>query len=199
MTDDVVITYETIFEILRREKYREELQKLDENFYDNVAGYLGEKIHFLNSQKDKESIFSSELQKTQKQIDNLRRMLKELYDKRESKVIQLALFCARSNTKKDYTNMLKKEIEIYDKVVDELKSIRGIVFNEMLNKKSIVKEVKELKKNIDKLKFVRFIKEVSSFVGEDLNTYGPFKAEDVANLPLKVANILIENKEAEEI
>jgi len=199
MADDVVITYETIYETLRREKYKEELQKLDENFYDNVANYLSEKIHFLNSQKDKESLFSSELQKTQKQIDNLRRMLKELYDKREAKIMQLALFCARSNTKKDYTNMLKKEMVAYNNVVDELKNIRTIVFDEMLTKKNVVKEVKELKKNIDNLKIVRFVKEVSSFIGEDLNTYGPFKAKDVANLPLKVADILIENKEAEEI
>ena len=60
---DVIITYETLYELLRREKSRKELQKLDPNFYQRVTNYLEEKNIILKSQKDTEII------KTEKQKD----------------------------------------------------------------------------------------------------------------------------------
>ena len=44
-----------------------------------------------------------------------------------------------------------------------------------------------------------YVKYVPKFVGEDMNAYGPFKSEDVGNIPIKVAEILIKNKKAVEI
>jgi len=49
------------------------------------------------------------------------------------------------------------------------------------------------------LKLVRFIHEVPRFIGDDMNVYGPFEMEDVASLPVKTANLLVERKRAEEI
>jgi DNA replication initiation complex subunit (GINS family) len=40
---DVKITYETLFDLLRREKNRNELQQLDPSFYLDVVSYLKEK------------------------------------------------------------------------------------------------------------------------------------------------------------
>ena len=40
---EVNITYETLFEILKREKDMADLQKLDANFFDNFVQYLNEK------------------------------------------------------------------------------------------------------------------------------------------------------------
>ena len=69
MDKDVVITYETLFEILRREKIRPDLQPLNENFLKDVVNYLSEKQSILDSQMKKVSVFSSsETQKTQKEI-----------------------------------------------------------------------------------------------------------------------------------
>ena len=48
-------------------------------------------------------------------------------------------------------------------------------------------------------RLVRFLNAVPKFVGNDMNTYGPFDTEDVANLPEKVSEILIKNNRAEEI
>ena len=61
---DVIITYETVYETLRREKFRNELQLLDVEFFDNVLSYLNEKSVILDSQKNRDSIFSSEYKKT---------------------------------------------------------------------------------------------------------------------------------------
>ena len=60
-----IITYETLFEILQKEKLRMELQKLNSNFHENFTKYLEEKTSILNSQRSKDTIFSLEIQKTE--------------------------------------------------------------------------------------------------------------------------------------
>jgi DNA replication initiation complex subunit (GINS family) len=46
---------------------------------------------------------------------------------------------------------------------------------------------------------VRLLRDVASFVGADLKTYGPFKSEDVVLLPLQNADALIKRGIATEI
>ena len=46
---------------------------------------------------------------------------------------------------------------------------------------------------------VRFLKDVPSIVGVDLKTYGPFKSEDVASLPIENARVLIRQGLAVEV
>ena len=90
---EVIITYENLYEILRREKYRTELQKLDETFYKDVVKYLQEKRAILESQAKKDNIFAStELEKTQTQLKNVLKIIRELYEKRENKIVQFSLF-----------------------------------------------------------------------------------------------------------
>ena len=49
------------------------------------------------------------------------------------------------------------------------------------------------------LKLLRILEQVPQFVGTDLEVYGPFKPEDVANIPSDVANLLVETGSAEEM
>jgi DNA replication factor GINS len=46
---------------------------------------------------------------------------------------------------------------------------------------------------------VRFLKEVPEIVGADMKTYGPFKAEDIATLPVENAKALIKQEVAMEV
>ncbi|MGC8999287.1 MAG: hypothetical protein ACP5JW_07900, partial [Candidatus Bathyarchaeia archaeon] len=46
---------------------------------------------------------------------------------------------------------------------------------------------------------LRFLKDVPAIVGQDMKIYGPFKAEDVASVPVENAKILIRQGLAEEI
>ena len=49
------------------------------------------------------------------------------------------------------------------------------------------------------VKTVRFMSAVPKFLGRELEVYGPFEEEDVANLPGEVADVLIKKGRAEEI
>ena len=95
--EETIITYETLYDLLRNETYKPELQKLDPEFYKTSIQYLKEKKGILESQEKKESIFSdTETEKTSQQVKSILRIIKELYEKREAKIIQLALVSSRT-------------------------------------------------------------------------------------------------------
>lgn len=199
---ETIITYETLYEILRKEKYEKELQTLDRNFFQNVIKYLEEKQNILNSQKDKKGIFSSEIQKTKKQLENIKKILKELYERRENKIIQLALFSSRIKGKEDISAMLPEEKKLYKSLVETLNLFRkDILFNILSTKlpKLKPKDIKIEKKEPKSTKLVRVLHSIPKFIGDDLNVYGPFEKEDISNLPKRVAEVLIKKNRAEEI
>ncbi len=119
---DIRINYETLFDLLRREKNREELQTLDKDFYDQVLAYLGEKKESL-SKKDDELFASAEKEKLKIQFQNIRRIIKELYEKREKKIINMAMSRARTGSDViDTSSLLPSEKDFFnDQVVLFLK------------------------------------------------------------------------------
>jgi len=200
---DVVITYEILYEILRKEKYRAELQKVEENFYASVIKYLQEKSAILESQAKKSSVFAStELEKTQTQLRNVIKILKELYEKRESKIVQFALFASRSQNLQDTSTMLPEEYAFYCGLKETFDSYRqGIITNLLENKMPEIKlvEQKDLKtEEKTDSKLVLVLNDVPEFVGPDLNNYGPYKAGETQELPPMVAGMLISTGQAKD-
>jgi len=198
-----IITYETLYEILRREKVKEELQKLDNNFLRDTLNYLKEKRATLESQQKKVNIFAStETKKTRKQLENAEKMLKELYEKRENKILKLALFSSRADEDPDHSNMLEEEKQLLNEIKDNLNRYRkGILSNMLANKLPEISQKTEPKeiKTPDKpqeTKLIRLNQAIPQFLGTDLNIYGPYEKEDVANLPKDIGQLLIKKKRA---
>jgi len=198
---EVIITYENLYEILRREKYRTELQKIDETFYQDVIKYLQEKTAILESQSRKESIFAStEVEKTQTQLKNVLKILKELYEKRENKIIQFALFCSRSNNAQDTSTMLPEEFALYSQLKETLDNYRLGILNNILQNKlpslslSNPKDLKGEEKT-DSLS-IQVLKDIPEFVGPDLSVYGPFKVGEKQQIPTMIAQMLIDTEQA---
>jgi len=46
---------------------------------------------------------------------------------------------------------------------------------------------------------LKFLKPIGKFVGEELETYGPFDEGDIANIPKSIAKLLIDKEEAEKV
>lgn len=197
---DITITYDVLYEILRLEKTRKDLQELDKDFFKNLVSYQKEKYEILETQQSQNNIFSREFEKTQKQIQNAKKMLKELYERRESKIIQLALYASRVQEKPSSASLLQEEKELLTAITKVLNKYRKeVLFNLLKNQHPEVTEEVSAEKVKLQNKLVRFTHALPKFVGDDLNTYGPFEEEDIANLPERVAAVLITRKRAQEI
>jgi DNA replication initiation complex subunit (GINS family) len=211
MEAEVKVTYETLFEILKREKDSADLQKLEPAFFDNFVEYLNEKKDLLN--KD-DALFSyDEKKKVEKQIDNARRLIKEIYERREKKILGIALIKSRTKSHVIDTSALmeneKKFLEDVERILNTYRE--NIIFSilqgkQILQRKAEDKVTKEEINDVDKpggdiqnTKLVRFLHSVPKFVGTQLEEYGPFVEGDIANLPIEVADILINKGEVEEI
>ena len=195
MTDGI-ITYEVLYDILRREKTRQEIQKLDDNFFDDIKKYIENKSSILKDLKTKSSIFAQkEIEKTEKELINIKKIVKDIYEKRESKITQLALSSAITNKMQDISGLLHQEKTIFDGLIKFLKESREGLLRDLLeeDKPKVIKSEKE------SIKTVRILQPIPRFVGDDLEEYGPFEEEYIASLPIKVAEFLIKNSKAEKI
>ncbi len=202
-----IITYETLYELLRKEKYNQNLQELDKDFFKNIITYLEEKERLI-SQSPKDSAFSREITTTKKQVENAKKLIKELYERRENKIIQFALLSSRSASKESLP-LLQVENGFYadvQKVLDKYR--KEILENVLSNQQPIIKEVeiveppktiKTEKREPPINKLVRFVQPTPQFVSTDLNVYGPYEREDISLVPQKIANILIKKKRVEEM
>lgn len=129
---EVAVTYETLYEILRLEKSREELQKLDEGFLLDVLNYLRDKQKMLDDAERKNDLFSvEEREKIQIQLVNIRKIIRELYERREKKITDMALNKSRTKSNLiDTTTLLVHERYLFDSIVSVLDSFRNnILFN----------------------------------------------------------------------
>ncbi|MBT4577134.1 hypothetical protein HOM13_00815 [Candidatus Woesearchaeota archaeon] len=202
-----MLTFETLFELLRKEKINPELQKVEDEFYNLTSQYLEEKHAVLKTEQSSDSIFSSDSKRTMLQLENAKKIIKELYEKRENKIVNLAMLSSRANIKETGTNMLKEEKRLYRELLELLDVYRdGILHNMLKSKKILIKRKELLPKDIKTQqnesqngKMIRFLHSVPKFVADDLNIYGPFEQEDMSFLPKKTANLLINRKRAEEI
>ena len=134
---EINITYETLFDLLRREKGREELQDMGETFSQDVISYLEEKRKILTEDKGKLDTFSEEeKEKTKVQLENIKKILRELYERREKKILSVALYKSREpSTLVDTAVMLEYEKEFFNKTVELLNKYRGDILMNMLYNK----------------------------------------------------------------
>ena len=184
------LTYETLYEILRKERIKQELQNLEKTFYQDVNKYIKDKVDVLETQKQKSSIFAQkEIEKTEKQLDNVKKIIRELYEKRELKIVQLALSSAKIRKMDDLPELLPEEKVMFEILVKALKIHRENIINNILEKPKDIKIDQEVK-------LIRFTQAVPKFMADDNNEYGPFEEEYIALLPSKVVEILIKNNRA---
>ena len=208
MSQEVVITYETLFELLQREKERADLQKLDPAFFNDIISYIKDKKKIIESKSDS-PFAKEEIKKTERQLGNIYKILKELYERREKKIISLALDKSRTKSSLiDTTSLLKEEKVVFEALTSLFDTYRDAILYSVLNEKmpfmqQFEKNPKEDFRTALELKkptkLVRFVHTVPKFVGPELEEYGPFEEEDIANLPAEVAEVLINKGKVEEI
>jgi len=130
--ENIRITLETLYDLLRNEKKREDLQKLEATFFLDVVSYMREKKALLEMKHSSTELFAvGEKEKLEYELRSIKRILKEIYEKREKKIIDIALNRSRTGSDIiDTSSMLKEEREFYTYLLKNLDTYRkGILFN----------------------------------------------------------------------
>lgn len=113
MGDDIELSYETLFDLLRREKSREELQEIDPSLFEKAASAIVKKQELLHAG----TLSMDEMEKLSHQLRNARKIVEDLYHRREKKIMDMALI--RSRTRNSIISkrfLLPKEEEILEKM-----------------------------------------------------------------------------------
>lgn len=221
---DNKITYESLFDLLRRERNREELQKLDEHFYEDVVAYLTEKQSSLTAVAGKDTYgLSADAEKTRIQFHNIKRILKELYDRREKKIVMLALNAVRTGAPHvDRSAFLPQEQALYEDITTACRHHRRTILESVLaqampgmmppptampsprpapKEEPPTEKPKAQEPAAEKPKdgsTVRFVKAVPRFSGGQDQVYGPYSPGDTATLPERIAQVLVKKGRAEQ-
>lgn len=184
----IMITYNELYDALRKERYSEQLQPIPKNFIKEVSAYLNDKKELANKKNEN---FSETITKTKKQFENSIAIFKELILRRKKKILELAFVAAETGiSKRDFENMLAIEKEQFDDIMKSLEkgdkkieeTLKGTEIENKLQNKMIV-----------------FIEDTEAILDFEGNEIGPFKKGDVVNLSEAVALILINDKKAESV
>jgi DNA replication factor GINS len=158
--------------IVTEEKNTTNLVSLPDNFFKDVKVYLTRKTELSVDKEDKW------------ELESARRLLQDLFEIRERKILNLALYYVRSGVMPE--NMVHEEREFFNIVVSQIKDFQA-KRKEMFEKEVVKKDV------------VAILDILPEFVGSDLKNYGPFKQGDIVTLPKDNANLLIEKGVAKRI
>ncbi len=185
-----MIAYNDLYDALRKERYSEQLQPLQKDFVKEVANYLKDREEAVSKEKD---LFSEELQKNKKHLENAISIFKELMLRRKKKLLELAFISAETGiSKRDFENMLHFEKETFEKIMKAI--------NEGDKKvEKTLSGVDEAGENAQKNKLIIFKSDTEEFLDFEGNKLGPFKKGDIVNLPQEIANILIVDNKADPV
>jgi DNA replication initiation complex subunit (GINS family) len=132
MMADINITYETLYEILRNEKNREDIQELSPTYYEDVITYLKKNKEMLD-EAIRGDYSEDEKEELSRQVKNIRMMIKEIYERREKKIINLALNKSRTRSDSmEADTILVQEKEIYTRFVEIMDCFRSNILSRTL-------------------------------------------------------------------
>lgn len=184
--NEIKINYTTLFELLVRERTRGELQKLPDSFLEDVSNYIKEKEQSLKGNSSEPKL-KAEISKIKKETANIKKIVGDLYSKREKKILNLALDKSRTKSSiVDSQSFLRQEKEFFDELVNLLDSSREKVvesldFGSENQKKSLEEFHKPEENNKLDLNLQKETKEaVGTAAKEDISD-GPITIEPKKN------------------
>ena len=213
------INYEKISQINKLERKSSKLTILDPEFYDVLIKHL-KKLQEEYNKKYLEAPTSTEALLLNNEICKLDNIIKEIYTRRERKIILSAL---DTNSKPNFRQMLEHEQKLYEVITNILDEYRNDVLNDKAKPTCVepptseeatpiepdsepdtvtesqaqtpTEEIKPESATNDQSEddaLILVLEEIEPFVGTDLVTYNLHK-EDLVTVPKSIAEILTKN------
>jgi DNA replication factor GINS len=178
--------YNELYEAWKKEKENKELQTFSRDFYSRLTDYvksLREESRMLDRKALKARLMLREL-------ENVKKLTKELVQLRYKKTLNETI-----TGKVVPGDVLTEEEEGLHKAILPLaESYKAFLKDILRGHSSPVKREEKPKRML-----LRFLQDIPAVIGSDMRTYGPFKAEDIATLPIENARIFLEKGIAVEV
>ncbi|NCO11814.1 hypothetical protein CO038_02480 [Candidatus Pacearchaeota archaeon CG_4_9_14_0_2_um_filter_39_13] len=178
--------YNELYEVLRKEKYSDQLQSLPKDFVEQAGEFFKEKRESFSVIEG--DLFSDSALRNKKQFENSKAIFKELMLRRKKKILNLVFVAAETGImKRDFGNMLGFEQELFEELVVAVES-GDKKLRDLINGK----KEEEIKHKLVVLK-----EDVGEMVDMNGQTVGPFKKGQLINLDSEVAGVLVQGEKAD--
>lgn len=178
--------YNELYAAWKKEKENAEIQTLPRGFYNRLTGYVKKILEERRMLDEK----STKAKLLQREFKNVKSLVEDLVETRFKKYLRLTV--AGKALPKDA--LTEEEDRIQEELQASFDLNRGLLKDIYRGREPSVKSVRKPKKVVVRLRL-----DIPALIGSDLKTYGPFKSEDIATLPLGNARALIEKGAAVEV
>jgi len=178
--------YEELYSAWKREKESAEIQALPRDFFAILAQYV-KRLREESRMLDEKTVRAKLLLRESK---NVKRLVKDLIQLRYDKVVR-RVSAGEALSKEGLT---EEEERLYRDLVPSIESYQALL-KDVIGGRFPFSEAKQKPKRM----VLRFLREIPAIIGVDMKTYGPFRAEDVATLPVENARILVKQGVAVEV
>ncbi len=182
-----LLTYSGIRKFERKERDSKALIKLDSDFIPRYLSYVEDKSMILGKSDDN-IIARKVMERAKKELFNAESSFKSLFELRARKIIEQAFIDIKMGAQGLSDNMLVMEESFYRQVRDLIEVHEASLIAKGKFKKHKVNPQIQNPQD-DPYVLVRFLKDIPVFAWKNGNL-GPFKAEDVANIPKDLMFVL---------
>ena len=180
-----MLSYNDLYEYLRKEKYSEQLQTLPKDFISKFSEYMSTaRKKFANIEINE---FAEEIFKEKRQYENSMAIFRELMLRRKRKILNLVFIAAETGImKRDFADLLPFEQDLFERLVmainDADKSLSELLNGKLPEEKNRMIIIKE---------------DIEQFIDLSGEVVGPFKKGNLVNIDAKVADILVSDGKAQ--
>ncbi len=220
------ISYEQLFDLLRREKTREDLQEISKDFYVGLVSFLDNKQESIKIKESQHSLVENlPLEKEKLECRNMRKILNEVIDRRQKKIILLALSRARiPSTIVNYEVFASEEKDLFENTVTLFRCFKEDLWksdskpnkvvcdsqeDNSISESIITEKPKEVvipvetpvevpSPNLGKVK-IKFLSSMPNFYDPKKEILGPYEKGQISELPELIASVLIKKGRAEKV
>lgn len=197
----MTLIYSQLFDLVRRERTHQDLQELPTGFYEDAKSFFDELQASVRADP-----FAPDHDASRLKVVNGKKLLRQLYEYREQKILQLAQArCRTGSVLVDTSRLLPTERQLFEQLVQVLQGAR--VQHSIDDEEKGVREMAPpplkaaptfVPPDTDPLPLqVRIVKAVPQFLGRNMETYGPYEENAVVELPGPVAELLVRKGNAE--
>ena len=205
----MAMSYEDLRKFQRMERADARLASFDKGFYKELS-------LLIKAQREAAQASVGQADGEARVFENTIKIARDLFERREQKIILKALRAAHSVEPVSAEGMTSEEKKGFERLVGALRSNKqefekavlsgvGRVTAEDLRKIQHVQDIPLISPDSENVEsvvssedlnmaLVRILKKVPKFVSKDLREFGPFESNDVVKLPRKEAELLVSQK-----